>query len=80
MDKAEIASAFKVLVAERLDIDESKISETSTFVELGADSLDQAELLMAAEKKFNFEASFESDDSDIKNVGQAVDFIFTQTR
>ena len=43
----------KKIVVENLGVDESKVTETSSFVEdLGADSLDQVELVMAFEEEF----------------------------
>ncbi|KGF66564.1 acyl carrier protein [Pseudomonas lutea] len=79
MDRSTTASTFKALVAEKLGVDESKILDTSTFVSLGADSLDQNELWLAAEETFNFDASDESVYSDLDTVGQAIEFISTKT-
>ena len=46
----------KAVVSEQLNIDEDKIKMESTFVEdLGADSLDVVELVMALEEKFDIE-------------------------
>ena len=48
----------KKVVAEKLDVDVAKINEDSSLVDdLGADSLDQVELVMAFEEEFNCEIS-----------------------
>lgn len=80
MDRAKIASTFKVLVAKQLSIDQSEILETSSFSDLGADSLDMTEVTMAAEKEFQIEVEDISALADIQTVGQAVDFIFNKRR
>jgi acyl carrier protein len=49
-------SRVKKVVAEKLSVEESKITESSSIVDdLGADSLDQVELVMAFEEEFNCE-------------------------
>ena len=48
----------KKVVAEKLDVEVAKINEDSSLVDdLGADSLDQVELVMAFEEEFNCEIS-----------------------
>jgi acyl carrier protein len=63
------------IVAEHLDVEESKITETSSFVDdLGADSLDQVELVMAFEEEFNIEIPDDAAEK-IATVNDAVNFI-----
>jgi acyl carrier protein len=65
----------KSIIAERLSIDESKITEPSSFIEdLGADSLDTVELIMQLEEEFNIQIPDE-DAEKISTVGDAVKYI-----
>jgi acyl carrier protein len=45
----------RLVIADELGIGESDISPNSSFVELGADSMDQAALILAIEEEFNCE-------------------------
>lgn len=63
------------IVAEQLGIDKEKITRESSFVnDLGADSLDQVELVMELEDEFDLEIP-EEEAEKIQTVGQAIDFI-----
>lgn len=65
----------KKIVAEQLDMDLEKVTETSSFVDdLGADSLDTVELVMAFEEEFKVEIPDE-DAEKIKTVGDAINYI-----
>jgi acyl carrier protein len=65
----------KSIIAERLSVDESKITQTSSFIEdLGADSLDTVELIMQLEEAFNIQIPDE-DAEKISTVGDAVKYI-----
>ena len=71
----DISSKVRKIVAEHLGIDESKVSDDSSFIDdLGADSLDTVELVMAFEEEFGSEIS-DSDAEKILTVGDAVKFI-----
>ena len=71
----DISSKVKKIVADDLGIDESKVNEESSFIDdLGADSLDTVELVMAFEEEFGSEIS-DSDAEKILTVGDAVKFI-----
>lgn len=53
---SDIVTALKRLFVEHLGVDEAKVTETSSFIDdLGADSLDTVELVMAFEEEFNIE-------------------------
>ena len=53
---SDIENRVKKIVVEHLGIDESKVVETASFIDdLGADSLDTVELVMAFEEEFNIE-------------------------
>ncbi len=65
----------KEVVAEQLNVDPSEIKEDSKFAEdLGADSLDVVELVMALEEKFDIEIP-DSDAESIVTVADAVKYI-----
>jgi acyl carrier protein len=73
--KEEISEKVKKVVAEVLGIDISKITEDASFVEdLGADSLDTVELIMALEEEFEVDIP-ENMAANIKTVGDVVEFI-----
>ncbi len=72
---SDIASRVKKIVVEHLGVDESKVAETSSFIDdLGADSLDTVELVMAFEEEFNIEIPDDAAEK-IQTVGDAVSFI-----
>lgn len=65
----------KKIVAEQLEVDSDKVKPESTFAEdLGADSLDTVELVMALEEEFGIEIPDEAAEK-IDTVQAAVDFI-----
>ncbi len=62
------------IIAEQFSLDEADISmETSLIDDLGADSLDLVDLMMALEEEFDFEIP-EEDLEDITTVGDVVDY------
>ena len=71
----DISQKVKKMVAEHLGVEEDKVSDESNFIDdLGADSLDTVELVMAFEEEFGSEIS-DSDAEKILTVGDAVKFI-----
>ena len=71
----ELASKVKKIVADHLGIDEAKVTEEASFIDdLGADSLDTVELVMAFEEEFGSEIS-DSEAEKILTVGDAIKFI-----
>ena len=70
-----ISSKVKKIVADHLGIDEVKVTDDSSFIDdLGADSLDTVELVMAFEEEFGAEIS-DSQAEKILTVSDAVKFI-----
>jgi acyl carrier protein len=70
-----VLEKVKKIVAENLGVEEDKISENSSFVEdLGADSLDTVELVMAFEEEFGVEIPDEEAEKILK-VSDAVKYI-----
>ena len=77
MDNLE--SRVKKVIAEKLGIDEATIKNESSFVDdLGADSLDTVELVMALEEEFNCQIPDE-DAEKILTVQLAIDYIKSHT-
>jgi len=65
----------KEVVVEQLNVNADEVKEDSKFVEdLGADSLDVVELVMALEEKFDIEIP-DSDAESIATVGDAVKYV-----
>ena len=71
----DVTQKVKKMVAEHLGIEEVKITEEANFIDdLGADSLDTVELVMAFEEEFGSEIS-DSEAEKILTVGDAIKFI-----
>ena len=71
----EISNKVKKIVADHLGIEEAKVNEQSSFIDdLGADSLDTVELVMAFEEKFGIEIPDDAAET-IQTVQNAIDFI-----
>ena len=70
----------KKIVAEQLGVNESEVNNESSFVnDLGADSLDTVELVMALEEEFGVEIPDE-DAEKITTVQQALDYVNTHSK
>ncbi len=71
----DIAGKVKKMVVDHLGVDEAKVTDEASFIDdLGADSLDTVELVMAFEEEFGSEIS-DSDAEKILTVGDAIKFI-----
>lgn len=71
----DIFGKVKDIVVEQLGVDEEEVTEQASFVDdLGADSLDIVELIMALEEEFDLEIPDE-DAEKIVTVGDAVNYI-----
>ncbi|MEE8254224.1 MAG: acyl carrier protein [Nitrosomonadaceae bacterium] len=77
MEKVE--QSIKKIVAEQLGVNETEVKNESSFVDdLGADSLDTVELVMALEEEFECEIPDEQAEK-IQTVQQAIDYINSHT-
>ena len=73
--KEDIAKKLKKMVVDHLGVDESKVTDDANFIDdLGADSLDTVELVMAFEEEFGSEIS-DSEAEKILTVGDAIKLI-----
>ena len=73
--KKNVSVKVKKMVVDHLGVDESKVIDEANFIDdLGADSLDTVELVMAFEEEFGSEIS-DSDAEKILTVGDAIKFI-----
>lgn len=74
-DKAKILKQVSEIVVKHLDVEAEKVTENASFIDdLGADSLDQVELVMEFETEFDIEIPDDAAEK-IATVGDAVAFI-----
>ncbi|MEO0549820.1 MAG: acyl carrier protein [Pseudomonadota bacterium] len=72
---SDVLDRVKKIVVENLDVEADKVTEPASFIDdLGADSLDLVELVMAFEEEFNIEIPDDVQES-IRTVGDAVGHI-----
>jgi acyl carrier protein len=72
---SDVIERVKKIVVERLEVDAEKVNEKASFIDdLGADSLDLVELVMAFEEEFGIEIPDDVQEQ-IGTVGDAVRFI-----
>ncbi len=75
-----IEQKVKDIIVEQLGVDAGEVKTEASFVnDLGADSLDTVELVMALEESFDMEIPDEEAEK-IQTVGQAVDYIKTHKK
>ena len=76
----DVSATVKKIVADHLGVDEEKVKEEASFIDdLGADSLDTVELVMAFEEEFGSEIS-DNEAEKILTVGDAIKFIEAQAK
>jgi len=75
MDEQQIFEQVKKVVVEQLGVSESEVTREASFVDdLGADSLDTVELVMALEEAFGMEIPDE-DAEKIKTIGDTISYV-----
>jgi len=71
----DIEGQVKEIIVEQLGVDEAQVAAEASFIDdLGADSLDTVELVMAFEEKFDIEIPDE-DAEKMRTVGDAVEYL-----
>ena len=76
----DVGVTVKKIVVDHLGVDEQKVTDEASFIDdLGADSLDTVELVMAFEEEFGSEIS-DNEAEKILTVGDAVKFIETKAK
>lgn len=77
---AEIADRVKNIIVDKLGVDAKEVTEEASFTnDLGADSLDQVELIMEFEKEFNLSIPDEAAEK-IQTVGDAIEYLKDNTK
>ncbi|HHN67543.1 MAG TPA: acyl carrier protein [Thermopetrobacter sp.] len=72
---SDVAERVKKIVVEHLGVDADKVTEEASFIDdLGADSLDNVEMVMAFEEEFGIEIPDDAAET-IQTVGDAIKFI-----
>ncbi len=80
MSTSSIEAKVKSIIADQLGVGDDEIKPESSFIEdLGADSLDIVELVMAMEEEFEVEIPDEEAEN-IKSVGDAINYINTHKK
>lgn len=75
----DVTEKVKSIIVDQLGVEEDSVNAEASFIDdLGADSLDTVELVMALEEEFNIEISDE-DAEKITNVGEAIQYIESHT-
>ncbi|KXZ51464.1 hypothetical protein GPECTOR_12g427 [Gonium pectorale] len=77
VDKAQVLADVRKIIAEQLGSKEEEVLPTAKFSDLGADSLDTVEIMMALEEKFEINLDEEGADK-ISTVQEAADLIANQ--
>lgn len=80
MQREELLKKVRAIVADKLSISEEQVTEQASFIEdLGADSLDTVELVMALEDEFGLDIPDEEAEK-LTTVGKALDYILSRAK
>ena len=78
--KKEVVEKVRQIISEQLGVDEAEVTPSASFIDdLGADSLDQVELIMALEEAFKLEVGDE-DAEKMLTVQNAIEYIEKHAR
>ena len=80
MERDELLKKIKAIVSDKLSISEDQVTEEASFIDdLGADSLDTVELVMALEDEFGMDIPDEEAEK-LTTVGKAMDYILANVK
>lgn len=80
MEKEELLGKIKSIVADKLSISEDQVTEEASFIDdLGADSLDTVELVMALEDEFDLDIPDEQAEK-LTTVGKAIEYVLANVK
>lgn len=80
MEREELLKKVKAIVSDKLSISEDQVTEEASFIDdLGADSLDTVELVMALEDEFSMNIPDEEAEK-LTTVGKAMDYILAHVK
>lgn len=79
LDRREVIDRVLSVVKSNQKVDASKVSETATFKDVGLDSLDEVEVVMALEEEFALEIP-DADADKIRSATDAIDYIASHPR
>ena len=80
MEKDELLNKIKTIVADKLSIGEEQITDEASFIDdLGADSLDTVELVMALEDEFDLDIPDEEAEK-LTTVGKSIDYVLSNIK
>ncbi|HBT19163.1 MAG TPA: acyl carrier protein [Clostridiaceae bacterium] len=71
-----IFEKLSAIIVDKLSVDENEVTMDTTFEDLGADSLDIVEIVMALEEEFDIEIS-DDEAENAKTVGDVVNYLVT---
>jgi acyl carrier protein len=80
MEREELLKKVRALVSDKLSISEEQVTEDASFIDdLGADSLDTVELVMALEDEFGLDIPDDQAEK-LTTVGKALDYILANVK